>query len=66
MNNPDSIVSISFELEKLQKELKLLKDSKCFKLSPTKSTALVHVTLDDVVSERTELKGGASLNCQSI
>ena len=57
VNNPDSMISISFELEKLQKELKLLKDSQCFKLLPTKSTALVHVTLDDAVSERTELKG---------
>ena len=57
MNNPDIMISISFELKNLQKELKLLKDSQYFKLLPTKSTALVHVTLDDAVSEKTELKG---------
>ena len=57
MNNSDRMIIISFELEKLQKELKLLKDSQCFKLSSTKSTALMHVTLNDAVSERTELKG---------
>ena len=34
-----------------------MKKSQCFKLSPTKSTAYVHVTLDDAVSEQTVLKG---------
>ena len=45
------------ELEKLQKEHKILKESQCFMLSPTKSTAYMHVTLDDAVSEQIVLKG---------
>ena len=45
------------ELEKLQEKLQIMKKSQCFKLSPTKSTAYVHVTLDDAVSEQTVLKG---------
>ena len=45
------------ESEKLQEKLQIMKKSQCFKLSPKKSTAYVHVTLDDAVSEQTVLKG---------
>ncbi len=45
------------ELEQMRKQLNAKKQAQCFKLSPTKSTAYVSVTLDDAVKERTLLKG---------
>ena len=55
VNNQDN--SRSSELEKLKKELELLKEAQCFRLSPVKSTAFVHVTLVDAVSEQKIFKG---------
>ncbi len=45
------------ELEKIKYELNALQQQKCFKLSPTKASAFVRVTLDDNVNENAELKG---------
>lgn len=45
------------KLKDLRKQLDLLREDQCFRLSPTKSTAIVKVTLDDNVNERTILKG---------
>ena len=45
------------QLDKLRNELKATKSARCFRLSPVKSTAEVHVSLDDAVSERAVLKG---------
>jgi len=45
------------ELEDMQNQLMTKKQAQCFKLSPTKSTAFVNVSLDDAVKERTLLKG---------
>ena len=45
------------ELEKMNQELKKMKDAQCFRLSPTKSTAYVHVSLDDAMIKRKVLKG---------
>ena len=43
------------ELNELNIELNTTKKACCFKLSPTKSTAFVHVSLNDVVSMCTVL-----------
>ena len=45
------------ELKKMKKELKWFKELQYFRLLPTKTTATAHVDLDDIVNERTPLKG---------
>ena len=43
-------------LEKLENKLKIMKVKRCFKLSRTKCTAIVQVTLDDSENEQAVLK----------
>ncbi|KAL7527853.1 hypothetical protein ACHAXR_004496 [Thalassiosira sp. AJA248-18] len=57
LNKSNECVEDAKKLEKLQTDLRTKEKAQCFKLSPTKFTAVVQVTLDDSVSERRELKG---------
>ena len=50
----DTIVA---ELSKMQDEFDILDKARCFKLSPTKTTAVVKVSLCDDVDELTTVKG---------
>ncbi len=43
-------------LKKMKRQFAALQHSQCFRLSPTKVTAYVNVTLDDSVTDQTELK----------